>query len=295
MKPPAGEPIYVTGCFSHPSTVIQQSRRLVASRTDDSSGGHAMICDRLERRKPRGFTRTDLLAALTVTLLLALLQLSAANHDTTQRDTAVCLSNLRRLTQAWLMYASDNRDYFPPNLNDGGRSNWVYGTVGSLPDGTNNLSLVDGRFSKLGPYSRDPAIYQCPADQTSIRVGGRTYFRIRDFSANLAVGTKSDGVSPVDGAWLDGTYSHTANRTWYTFAKLSDVVRPNPARLWMLIDEDASSINDGGFACNHAPIGDDRLARYAPRLVRDRLLCRRQRRDTPLEGPAHGCSQWQRQ
>ena len=207
-----------------------------------------MIWDQLERRKPRGFTRTDLLAALIVTLLLALLQLSAANQDTTQRDAAVCLSNLRRLTHAWLVYAGDNRDYFPPNLNDSGRSNWVYGTVASLPDATNNLSLVDGRFSKLGPYSRDPTIYRCPADQTSIRTGSRTYFHSRSVSANHAVGTKSDGVSPVDGPWLDGTYSHTANRTWYTFAKLSDVVLPSPSGLWLLIDEDGSSINDGSFA-----------------------------------------------
>jgi hypothetical protein len=210
-----------------------------------------MIRDRIERWQDRAFTRTDLLAALSVTLLLALLQLSAANHDATQRDTAVCLSNLRRLNQAWLLYASDNRDFFPPNLFDGGRSNWVYGVEGTVPDETTILSLqtlVDGRYSKVGPYSRDPTIYRCPADQTVIRAGSRTYFHNRSFSANHAVGTKRDGMSPVDGAWLDGNFSHTANRTWYTFSKLSDVVRPTPAQLWMLIDEDGASINDGNFA-----------------------------------------------
>jgi len=197
------------------------------------------------------FTRTDLLAALTAASVLAWLQLSASSHGLIPRDTAVCLSNLRRLTQAWLMYAGDNRDYFPPNVVDAGRSNWVYGVEGTFADGTNIVSLqtlVDRRYSKLGPYSRDPSIYRCPADQTSIRVGSTTYFHNRSVSANHAVGTKLDGVSPVDAAWLDGTYSHTANRTWYTFAKLSDVVRPDPAQLWILIEEDGASINDGNFA-----------------------------------------------
>ena len=100
-----------------------------------------MIRRRIERWHDRGFTRTDLLAALSVTLLLAMLQLSAANHDATQRDTAVCLSNLRRLTQAWLLYASDNRGFFPPNLVDGGRSNWAYGSEGTVPDETTIPSL----------------------------------------------------------------------------------------------------------------------------------------------------------
>ncbi|HKS37208.1 MAG TPA: hypothetical protein VJW76_08475 [Verrucomicrobiae bacterium] len=180
--------------------------------------------------------------------LLALVLLSTANDTGTQARAAGCLSNLRRLTQAWLMYAVDHRDYFPPNVDDGGRSNWVYGIAGALPDATNVVSLVDGRYSRLGPYSRDPTIYRCPADASTIRAGGQTYTRVRSCAANQAVGTKHDGFSPVDGPWLDGNHSHTANRTWHTYARLSDVVRPAPAQLWVLIDEDEFSINDGGFA-----------------------------------------------
>jgi hypothetical protein len=55
-------------------------------------------------------------------------------------------------------------------------------------------------------------------------------------------------TTTVDGPWLDGNHSHTANRTWYTYAKLADVVRPGPSQLWTLIDEDEFSINDGSFA-----------------------------------------------
>jgi hypothetical protein len=207
-----------------------------------------MAEDSIKRCSHRGFTRTDLATALSVVSLLMLLLLASAGDTGTQARAAGCLSNLRRLTQAWLMYAADHRDYFPPNVDDGGQSNWVYGNAGALPDATNIVSLVDGRYSKLGPYSRDPTIYRCPADVSTIRSGGQTYARIRSCAANQAVGTKRDGFSPVDGPWLDGNHSHTANRTWHTYAKLSDVVRPAPAQLWVLTDEDESSINDGGFA-----------------------------------------------
>src|SRR3989442_14346360 len=77
--------------FSRPA-VTQQPRHPLASGTDDTPGGHAMIWDPRQPRKPRGFTRTDLLAALTVVILLGLLQLSAAKHVAIQLDTAGCLS-----------------------------------------------------------------------------------------------------------------------------------------------------------------------------------------------------------
>jgi len=133
-------------------------------------------------------------------------------------------------------------------VDDGGRSNWVAGAMGNSTDSTNVLYLVDGRFAKLGPNSRDASLYRCPADPSTVRFGTNTYSRVRTYAMNQAVGTKTDGVSPVDGPWLDGNHSHTANRTWYTYAKLSDVVRPGPSQLWTLIDEDEFSINDGSFA-----------------------------------------------
>ena len=64
-----------------------------------------------------------------------------------------------------------------------------------------------------------------------------------------AVGTNpyKGGKAPVDGPWLDGNHSHTANKTWYTFGKSSDMVRPGPANTLTILDENKYSINDGGF------------------------------------------------
>ena len=65
-----------------------------------------------------------------------------------------------------------------------------------------------------------------------------------------AVGTNPSkgGRVAVDGPWLDGSHGHTVNKTWYCYGKESDVVRPSPAQLWIFVDEDEYSINDGGFA-----------------------------------------------
>jgi prepilin-type processing-associated H-X9-DG protein len=51
----------------------------------------------------------------------------------------------------------------------------------------------------------------------------------------------------VNGPWLDGQPAHTANRTWYCYGRMSDFVRPGPARTFTFIEEDAYSLNDAAF------------------------------------------------
>jgi prepilin-type processing-associated H-X9-DG protein len=51
----------------------------------------------------------------------------------------------------------------------------------------------------------------------------------------------------VDGPWLDAIHAHTANHTWYCYGRMSDFVRPGPARTFTFIEEDALSLNDAVF------------------------------------------------
>jgi hypothetical protein len=136
-------------------------------------------------------------------------------------------------------------------VDDGGIGyNWVAGSIDHLnpsPVNTNLSYLVDGRYAQLGPYSRDAALYRCPADPSTSRFGSRTYPNVRSYAMNQAVGTKQDGRSPVDGPWLNGNHTHLANRQWYPYGKLADIVTPSPAGLFVLIEEDELSINDGAF------------------------------------------------
>ena len=72
--------------------------------------------------------------------------------------------------------------------------------------------------------------------------------RVRSFAMSQAVGTMVGRSRPVDGPWLDGTHNHTANQQFYVYGKTSDIRKPGPAGLWVLLDEDYRSINDAAFA-----------------------------------------------
>ena len=65
---------------------------------------------------------------------------------------------------------------------------------------------------------------------------------------NQAVGTLPNVIQAVDGPWLDGTHEHKANNPWFTYGKLASILRPSPSQLWVILDEDAYSLNDAAFA-----------------------------------------------
>jgi hypothetical protein len=107
-------------------------------------------------------------------------------------------------------------------------------------------------MAKLARYCGFSAsVYKCPADTSEVEINGVLYPRVRTFSMNQAVGTKPESpLAAVDGPWLDGTSHHTNNQSWRTYGCLGDMIKPSPANLWVFIDEDEDSINDGGFAVN---------------------------------------------
>ena len=59
---------------------------------------------------------------------------------------------------------------------------------------------------------------------------------------------KGTPTLPVNGPWLNGSYHHIRNSPWFTYGKTTQIVRPSPSGLFVLLDEDYRSINDAGFA-----------------------------------------------
>jgi prepilin-type processing-associated H-X9-DG protein len=218
-------------------------------------------------RDERGFTLTDLTVAICIVGLLALCHLSALGVPLEKGKATTCMDNLRQLGKAMTMYSEDF-GYFPPNEDNamtyGG---WVRGIMnfdGSNTDNTNTQFLVNPQFGQLGDYTRDAGLYRCPQDQSYVTPsrGDEAIPRVRSYSLNGAVGTKRDGDSPVDGPWLDGNHSHTANETWYTYARLDDIVDPRPADLYWFLDEHPDSINDGAFSASMLADRDAKIIDY---------------------------------
>jgi Tfp pilus assembly protein FimT len=192
----------------------------------------------------RAFTRSDLLIVVALVLLLVAVQLPMFGNTQSGSQAGTCANNLRRLVQAWNMYADDNGGRLAPNngsnpTHPGGT--WVAGWLdfSSSYDNINEHYLVSsertGRYGLLGPYlKRDASVFKCPADRSQVIIFGRAWARVRSVSMN---------------SWMGGS-AYCGQTQFNVFRQLSDISRPEPAKAFVLLDEREDSINDSGFQVN---------------------------------------------
>ena len=188
----------------------------------------------LPARKPacRAFSLIELLVVIAIIAILAALLLPALATSKSKAEATTCANNLKQLSLAWLLYAEDNGDMF---VNNHGvvqtltlRQTWannVEDWLGS-DDNTNLTLLAD---AKLGPFANHATqIYKCPADREPAPNGPR----IRSMSMNALVGDPGD-------------VTNRFNPLYVQFFKASQVA--NPSGIFVFLDEQADTINDGFF------------------------------------------------
>jgi prepilin-type processing-associated H-X9-DG protein len=160
------------------------------------------------------------------------------------------------LTLAWAMYNGDNREYFVLNGNNGDTPG---GTAAQPLTGKNpqwcpddmsqgadvageQISLPWLEAGLLYPYVGSPGPYHCPADPstyfdgTVYPAGGGGTNRLRSMSMNAWINPSADAAS----AYQDG-------KGYRIYVKTADLSAPGPSSLWLLLDENPWSINDGYF------------------------------------------------
>lgn len=182
-------------------------------------------------RRTRGFTLLELLAVIATISVLAAMLLPVLAKAKIKAQRTNCLSNLRQLGFAWVMYYSDNNGMLAESY-PGSPNVWVRGDM-TNPAEVGNASLI--QQGKLFVYNQNVSLYRCPAEM-GITISGVRHPSVRSYSMNSFMGRRDAAV---------GTIPPSATRFIPFFAKDSELLRPSES--WVLLDEDERSINDGFF------------------------------------------------
>jgi type II secretory pathway pseudopilin PulG len=194
--------------------------------------------DQIQSTRRLGFTLLELLAVIATIVTLAALLLPVLANAKTKAQRAACASNLRQLDLAWQMYYEDNDDYLPQSYASNNTNAWVLGDMSNPAQATNADLIREGSLYRYAdPGGNGVSLYHCPADP-GVTIGGTNYASVRSYSMNGFMGGRDPSIGPIP--WTAGNYVSF-------FAKYSDLSRAHPSQLWVLLDEDERSIDDGSF------------------------------------------------
>ena len=207
--------------------------------------------EKLKISRQGAFTLIELLVVIAIIAILAAMLLPALSKSKQKAQGIKCISNLKQLQVASVLYSNENGDqivrtggqafrvsFLPNPWTDPGDSHnmWIYGDI-TVPLSAANADLL--RVGLIFPYVSALEIFKCPADRRSA---------ISPSSSASPLSVRSMSMN----GWMNPIQSWNTTRPHTTkgrdFRKQSDIL--NAATTFTFIDENPWTINDGWFICD---------------------------------------------
>jgi len=217
----------------------------------------------------------ELLVVIAIIAILAAMLLPALASAKRKAEAARCLSNTKQIVTGWYTYASDSEENLmmvggsssasvPAWIGDKGSPNDSINSVMTWDSDARNINLpglVDPQYSALAAITHTGAdLYKCPGDK--FQSPANPGMRLRSISMNGALSGNGGGSGPVFGTQVTG-------RTYFRAQKLGDLQTPGPANVFVTLDEQGDSIDDGAFEFNPGLAGASETWRNIPASYHD--------------------------
>lgn len=209
----------------------------------------------ISSRTARGFTLIELLVVIAIIAILAAILLPVLTAARVRAEAAGCMNNCRQLMLAWDQYYNDNNDQLVNNYSGGYVSaeeanqtyrSWVNNIMGwGLTDNYTGQSITNIAGITQSPffqYAANIKTYKCPGDHyvSTTQVAGGVSSRPRSYSMNCFFGWYAPPSANPSSSGANNLYPN-----YRQFLKGSSL--RTPADLFVILDEQADSINDGWF------------------------------------------------